>query len=103
MASGKGGICNAVPARVSLLLLTAAGVMVLYIVRVNLSVAIVAMSYTPTADSSNGASTKAFCFRNETVSGGPSSAVSPIEESASNGTDVEPGDTDSTSDKVSVV
>ncbi|XP_037798024.1 sialin-like [Penaeus monodon] len=100
MASGKGGICNAVPARVSLLLLTAAGVMVLYIVRVNLSVAIVAMSYTPTADSSSGASTKAFCWRNETVSSGPSSAESPTEESVYNGTDAELNNTSPTSDKM---
>ncbi|XP_042874013.1 sialin-like [Penaeus japonicus] len=99
MACGKGGICNAVPARVSLLLLTAAGVMVLYIVRVNLSVAIVAMSYTPTSDSSSGSSITPFCFRNGTVNSG-SSATSPAEQTSSNSTNLDPIDTSPPSDKM---
>ncbi|KAK7086594.1 hypothetical protein SK128_022066, partial [Halocaridina rubra] len=51
------------PARVSVGLLVASGVMMLYMLRVNLSVAIVAMVHIPSTSSPNGAfeEDKAYC------------------------------------------
>ncbi|XP_071526818.1 sialin-like isoform X2 [Panulirus ornatus] len=56
MTTAKGRTCGVVPARVSLALLTSAGVVVLYMLRINLSVAIVAMVHTPSSSSSSSSS-----------------------------------------------
>lgn len=58
---------KAIPARVSLAFMTAAGVMVLYMLRINLSVAIVAMVETPIAkgEGNSSAPPRASCLRKE--------------------------------------